>query len=59
MNMFQVVEISQRIQGWNRRAKGIPQYFGRLIHAVDFLRLVKIAKVFYQFLYGHMNLNAL
>ena len=37
-NKFQVVEIATRIQGWNRRAKGIPQYFGRLIHAIDFLR---------------------
>nr|XP_053647436.1 uncharacterized protein LOC128698975 [Cherax quadricarinatus]XP_053647437.1 uncharacterized protein LOC128698975 [Cherax quadricarinatus] len=33
-----VVEAAKKINEWNRRAKGIPQYLGRLIHAVDYLR---------------------
>ncbi|XP_069990361.1 microtubule-associated protein futsch-like isoform X2 [Penaeus vannamei] len=33
-----VVEAARKINEWNRRAKGIPQYLGRLIHAVDYLR---------------------
>ncbi|MPC80451.1 hypothetical protein E2C01_075031 [Portunus trituberculatus] len=36
--LSQVVEAAVKIDGWNRRAKGIPQYIGRLIHAVDYLR---------------------
>ncbi|XP_066962995.1 uro-adherence factor A-like [Macrobrachium rosenbergii] len=33
-----VLEATKKIGDWNRRAKGIPQYMGRLIHAVDYLR---------------------
>ncbi|XP_071543839.1 uncharacterized protein [Panulirus ornatus] len=33
-----VVEAAKKINEWNRRAKGIPQYLGRLIHGVDYLR---------------------